>query len=103
MASLLFASASSQWLRLDRQDHLRQWSAGDFGAMAPLMWLRWVDDFFLLSLNVVGVATQQQQQSSAQGLGWPSCGRRTERRRAALQAGRKAYAPWEPPFALVLG
>ena len=28
---------------------------------------------------------------------------RSERRRVALQAGRKAYAPWEPPFALVLG
>ena len=28
---------------------------------------------------------------------------RSERRRVALQAGRNAYAPWEPPFALVLG
>ena len=28
---------------------------------------------------------------------------RSERRRAALQAGRKAYAPREPLFALVLG
>ena len=34
-----------------------------------------IDDLFLLRLNVVGVAGQQQQQSSAQGLGWPSCGR----------------------------
>ena len=75
MASLLQASASSQWLRHRRKDQLRRWSAGDFGAMAPLIWLRWVDDFFLLRLNVVGVAAQQQQQSSAQGLGWPSCGR----------------------------
>ena len=75
MASLLHASSSSQWLRLGRQDQLRRRSAGDFGAMAPLIWLRWVDDFFLLSLNVVGVTAQQQQQSSAQGLGWPSCGR----------------------------
>ena len=75
MASLLFASASSQWLRLDSQDQLRRWSAGDFGEMAPLIWLRSINDLFLLSLNVVGVAGQQQQQSSAQGLGWPSCGR----------------------------
>ena len=75
MASLLFASASSQWLRLDSQDQLRRWSAGDFGAMAPLIWMGSIDDLFLLSLNVVGVAGQQQQQSSAQGLGWPSCGR----------------------------
>ena len=75
MASLLLASSSSQWLRLGRQDQLRRWSARDPGAMAPLIWLRWVDDFFLLILNVVGVAAQQQQQTSAQGLGWPSCGR----------------------------
>ena len=75
MASLLHASSSSQWLRLGRQDQLRRRSAGDFGAMAPLIWLRWVDDFFLLILNVVGVAAQQQQQTSAQGRGWPSCGR----------------------------
>ena len=75
MVSLLLASSSSQWLRLGRKDQLRRWSARDPGAMAPLIWLRWVDDFFLLSLNVVGVAAQQQQQSSAQGLGWPSCGR----------------------------
>ena len=34
MASLLFASASSQWLRLDREDQLRRWSAGDFGGGA---------------------------------------------------------------------
>jgi hypothetical protein len=74
MASLLFASASSQWLRLDSQEQLRRWSAGDFGEMAPLIWLRSINDLFLLSLNVVGVAGQQQQQSSAQGLGWPSCG-----------------------------
>ena len=75
MPSLLFASASSQWLRLDSQDQLRRWSAGDFGAMTPLIWMGSIDDLFLLSLNVVGVAGQQQQQSSAQGLGWPSCGR----------------------------
>ena len=43
--------------------------------LGTLVWLRSIDDFFLLILNVVGVAAQQQQQSSAQGLGWPSCGR----------------------------
>ena len=88
MASLLFASASSQWLRLDSEDQLRRWSAGDFGEIARLIWLRSIDDLFLLSLNVVGVAGQQQQQSSAQGLGWPSCGRSAGGRHCR-RAGRR--------------
>ena len=90
MASLLFASASSQWLRLDSQEQLRRWSAGDFGEMAPLIWLRSINDLFLLSLNVVGVAGQQQQQSSAQGLGWPSCGRSAGGRHCR-RAGRPTH------------